>query len=162
MTETMLSYVTGQREIPIPEGVQILFGPANNPTMRGNISQDTVKISRRYTDRKRTEHPAARKRHKSIVTHPCIRALQGEDAKCRAMVDSVKMHVAVEDISIPAEGSKPGLPDAYVVQKGQRFYTLNERIVIGWNRSTTPPVGRDGLPLVDVTTEPTCAPQEFH
>ena len=152
MTETMLSYVTGQHEIPIPEGVQVLFGPASNPTMRGNISHNTVKISRRGT---------ARKRHQSIVTHPCIRTLQDEDTKCRAMVDGVKMHVAVKDISIPAEGGKPGLPDAYVVQKGQRFYTSNERIVIGWNRSTNPPVGRDGLPLVDVTTEPTCAPQEF-
>ena len=162
MTEAMISYITGQREIPLPEGVQILFGPANNPTMRGNISKETVKISCQYTEKQRSKHQRyARAAKRGIVTHPCIRVLQDEDDTCRTMVDSVKKHVAVKDISIPVEGGKPGQPDTYVIPEGQPFYTLDEHPMVGWNRSTNPPMGRDGVPLVDVTIEPTGITMKF-
>ena len=36
MTENMISQLTGLQEIPIPEGTEVLFGPASNPVRRGN------------------------------------------------------------------------------------------------------------------------------
>eukprot|EP01047_Picozoa_sp_COSAG01_P052612 COSAG01_NODE_5548_length_4191_cov_36.852151_8_plen_99_part_00 len=36
MTENMINTLTGLQELPLPEGTQILFGPASNPVMRGN------------------------------------------------------------------------------------------------------------------------------
>eukprot|EP01047_Picozoa_sp_COSAG01_P053787 COSAG01_NODE_5804_length_4022_cov_63.314555_3_plen_155_part_00 len=36
MTENMISYLTGNQELPLPDGVQVLFGPVENPVRRGN------------------------------------------------------------------------------------------------------------------------------
>ena len=40
MTENMISYLTGNQELPLPDGVQVLFGPVENPVRRGNPRRD--------------------------------------------------------------------------------------------------------------------------
>ena len=149
MTENMLSTLTGLQEIPLPEGTQILFGPASNPVMRGNKPAGTVKISRRHKSR---EQQHADTHRRCSVTHPCVRSLHREDTVHRAAVGTIKKHVAPRNLSAPAEGNAPGQHDlAYNIAAGDHFYTLNDDVVVGWKKSVSPPLDNNGLPLVDVT-----------
>ena len=154
MTENMINTLTGLQELPLPEGTQILFGPASNPVMRGNKPAGTVKISRR---RKSREQQHADAHGRCAITHPCVQSLHEEDVVHRAAVDDIRKHVAPRALSAPAEGNAPGQRDlAYNIAAGEHFYTLNDNVVVGWRGSTNPPLDNNGLPLVDVTTTP-CA-----
>ena len=153
MTENMLSFLTGQREIPLPDGTQILFGPVSNPVMRGNKAADSVKLSRRNT-RCKSVHPTSTP---CAINHPCLRSLQSEDNAIRADVDSVRKHIADRDIPATEYDRDARVLRIYDkgefdIAEGDTFYTVNGRIIRGWNCSINPPVGKDGLPLVDVST----------
>ena len=91
------------------------------------------------------------------INHPCLRSLQSEDNAIRADVDSVRKHVADRDIPATEYDRDARILRIYDkgefdIAKGDTFYTVNGRIIRGWNCSINPPVGKDGLPLVDIST----------